>query len=89
MLCTAAGPRIEKAEAGALDRAAAAECEARIVALERLPGRQAFEIKPLKGAQRSGRSARSGSISGTAARAVSRSGGAVNRSSAWEPKACP
>ncbi len=62
---------IEKAEAGALDEDVAAaelmaEYEARIVALERLAGRQALEIEFLKGAQRSGRLSRNERTSGTA-----------------------
>ncbi|SEO39063.1 Transposase and inactivated derivatives [Paracoccus alcaliphilus] len=71
---------IEKAKAGALDDDVAAaelmaEYEARIAALERLARRQALEIEFLKGAQRPGRSPRSGPISGTADRAGSRSSG--------------
>jgi len=50
-----------------------AEYEARISALERLAGRQALEIEFLKGAQRSGRSLKSGPTSGSADRAGSRS----------------
>ncbi|MCB1353009.1 MAG: transposase [Rhodobacteraceae bacterium] len=69
---------IEKVEAGALDDDVAAaelmaEYEARISALERLAGRQALEIEFLKGAQRSGRSLKSGPTSGSADRAGSRS----------------
>lgn len=60
---------VEKAEAGALDQDLASaellsEYEARIVALERLVGRQALEIEFLKGAQISAPSRRSGPTSG-------------------------
>ena len=56
---------VEKVEAGALDQDVASadlltEYEARIVALERLVGRQALEIEFLKGAQTSARSPRGG-----------------------------
>ena len=59
---------VEKVEAGALDQDVASaelltEYEARIVALERLVGRQALEIEFLKGAQTSARSPRSGPTS--------------------------
>lgn len=61
---------VEKVEAGALDQDVASaelltEYEARIVALERLVGRQALEIEFLKGAQTSARSPRSGPTSAT------------------------
>jgi len=61
---------VEKAEAGLLDQDMASaellsEYEARIVALERLVGRQALEIEFLKGAQRSTPSPRSGPTSVT------------------------
>ena len=59
---------VEKVEAGALDQDVASaelltEYEARIVALERLVGRQALEIEFLKGAQASARLPRSGPTS--------------------------
>ena len=59
---------VEKVEAGALDQDVASaelltDYEARIVALERLVGRQALEIEFLKGAQTSARSPRSGPTS--------------------------
>lgn len=71
---------VEKAEAGALDQdLASAELlsayEARIVALERLVGRQALEIDFLKGAQTSAALPRSGSTSGITGPVVSPSNG--------------
>ena len=71
---------VEKAEAGALDQdLASAELlsayEARIVALERLVGRQALEIEFLKGAQTSAALPRSGPTSGITAPVVSPSNG--------------
>ena len=71
---------VEKAEAGALDQdLASAELlsayEARIVALERLVGRQVLEIEFLKGAQTSAALPRSGPTSGITGPVVSPSNG--------------
>jgi transposase-like protein len=71
---------IEKAEAGLLDQDMASaellsEYEARIAALERLVGQQALELEFLKGAQKSGRSPRSGPTSVTTGPAASPSSG--------------
>ena len=73
---------VEKAEAGALDQdLASAELlsayEARIVALERLVGRQALEIEFLKGAQTSAALPRSGPTSVTTGPAACPSNGDV------------
>ena len=72
---------VEKAEAGALDEAAAellATYETRIAALERLVGRQALEIDFLKGAARSRPAQKSVTTSVTNGPAVSRSGGGAS-----------
>jgi transposase len=74
---------VAKFEAGAFDEDAEAaslitDYEARIAALERLVGRQAFELEFLKGALKSTRSPRSGPtsvISGPPASPSSRDGG--------------
>jgi transposase-like protein len=71
---------VEKAEAGSLDQDMASaellgEYETRIVALERLVGRQALEIEFLKGAQKNVLSPRSAPTSATSGPAGSPSSG--------------
>jgi transposase-like protein len=74
---------VEKSEAGALDEDDAAaelltDYEARTAALERLLGRQAFEIEFLKGGIRSGPSCKSAATSVTAGPTAPPSGGDAN-----------